>query len=134
LRTFHLGEEERILFTYDPFTGIEQVPLPGPVYVHAENCDRYPENGAYPNDLRPHAAVLNAYASGQRLIAQIHVDSGGQDAAVESLLQRPDVDYIEVRDREAGCYDFRIERAETARTLARKRSSNAENLLRCSSQ
>lgn len=33
---------------------------------------------------------------------------------VEELLQLPDVDYIEVRDLEAGCYDFRIERLNGA--------------------
>ena len=31
--------------------------------------------------------------------------------AVSRLLSRPDVDYLHVRDTEAGCYDFRIERA-----------------------
>jgi hypothetical protein len=25
-------------------------------------------------------------------------------------LERPDVDYLEVRDQTAGCFDFRIER------------------------
>jgi hypothetical protein len=29
---------------------------------------------------------------------------------IAELLSRPDVDYIEVRDRNAGCFDFRIER------------------------
>ncbi len=30
--------------------------------------------------------------------------------AVGHLLERPDIDYIEVRDQIAGCFDFRIER------------------------
>jgi hypothetical protein len=29
---------------------------------------------------------------------------------VRHLLERPDIDYIEVRDQTAGCFDFRIER------------------------
>jgi hypothetical protein len=105
-----VGEERRTLLTYDPFSGNEQVPLPGPVFIHSDNCERYPEQSGYPNDLRNHPAVLNAYARGQRLVAQLHADIGNHDAAVQILLQRSDVDYIEVRDREAGCYDFRIER------------------------
>ena len=38
--------------------------------------------------------------------------AAGEDkvAAVEHMLERPDVVYIEVRDQSAGCYDFRIER------------------------
>ncbi|MBV9737341.1 MAG: DUF1203 domain-containing protein, partial [Candidatus Eremiobacteraeota bacterium] len=38
LRTFNVGREQRILFTYDPFQGIEDVPLPGPVFIHAVPC------------------------------------------------------------------------------------------------
>jgi hypothetical protein len=73
-----------------------------------------PENAGYPDDLRKHAAVFTAYAKGQRLIARRHADAGGHDVAVEELLRLPEVDYIEVRDKEAGCYDFRIERAAGA--------------------
>jgi hypothetical protein len=57
LRTFRVGEEQRTLFTYDPFDQIEQVPLPGPIFIHTEVCERYPENAGYPDDLRKHAAV-----------------------------------------------------------------------------
>ena len=45
LRTFSVGSDRRILFTYDPFFGREKLPLPGPVFIHEEYCERYPENG-----------------------------------------------------------------------------------------
>ena len=32
------------------------------------------------------------------------------EAVIERLFARPDIDYIQVHDTEAGCYDFRIER------------------------
>jgi hypothetical protein len=118
LRTFNVGKEYGTLFTYDPFSGIEEVPLPGPIFIHTENCERYPENAGYPSDLLNHAAVLSGYAKGQRLVAKVHVDNGGHEAAVEQLLQRSDIDYIEVRDKIAGCYDFRIERATDGRAAA----------------
>src|SRR5260370_11825502 len=70
LRTFHIGAEQRTLFTYDPFDGIESVPLPGPIFIHTLASDRYPEDPPHPDDLRKHAAVLGAYAKGQRLVAQ----------------------------------------------------------------
>jgi hypothetical protein len=114
LRTFHIGQERRTLFTYDPFDGIEKVPLPGPIFIHTDPCTRYPEEAGYPADLRKHAAVLSAYARGQRLIAQTHVDDDDHDAALEQLLKRADVDYVEVRDKLAGCYDFRVERVNSS--------------------
>lgn len=114
LRTFDVGREQRTLFTYDPFDSIEQIPLPGPIFIHTEACERYPEDAGYPDDLRKHPAVLDAYAKGQRLVSQRHAEVGGHDVAVEELLRFPEVDYIEVRDKQAGCYDFRIERLNGA--------------------
>jgi hypothetical protein len=38
------------------------------------------------------------------------VDGPAIPEAVSRVLSRQDVDYLHVRDTEAGCYDFRIER------------------------
>jgi hypothetical protein len=53
LKTFSVGEDKRTLFTYDPFDGIHSVPLPGPVFIHAEDCARYPEENGYPERSPP---------------------------------------------------------------------------------
>jgi len=111
LRTFSVGQEQRILFTYDPFHGLERIPLPGPVFIHADGCEQYQPEAGYPADMLRHGAVLNAYRRGQELIARKVVEVGEDHAAVvRDLLLNQDVDYIEVRDLEAGCFDFRIER------------------------
>jgi hypothetical protein len=111
LRTFDVGRERRVLFTYDAFSGTESLPLPGPVFIHEAPCDRYPEDGGFPADMRPHPLTLNAYARGRRLRAQEYVTDGDVEPVIERLLGRPDVDYVHVRDTHAGCFDFRIERA-----------------------
>src|SRR5271157_3380480 len=36
LRQITPGIDRRILFTYDRFAGVESLPLPGPIFVHAE--------------------------------------------------------------------------------------------------
>src|SRR4029077_521990 len=41
-------KDRRMLFPYDRFTGKESLPQPGPVYIHADRCPRYPENGGFP--------------------------------------------------------------------------------------
>ena len=113
LRTFHVGQENRILFTYDSFTAIENVPLPGPVFIHEQRCEQYRADAGYPIDMKPYPVVLNAYAKGQTLVCRQLVSAEEDKGAfVEALLNRPDVDYIEVRDRAAGCFDFRIERGD----------------------
>jgi len=110
LRTFDVGKEHRILFTYDAFHGMETLPLPGPVFIHAESCERYPEDGGFPPDLVSHALTLNAYGRGRTLRVQERAGGGEADGVVARLLARPDVDYIHVRDTEAGCFDFAIVR------------------------
>jgi len=111
LRTFVVGSERRILFTYDPFAGLERLPLPGPVFIHEAACARFPEDGGFPEELRSHPLTLNAYGRGRRLRAQEYLTDGTFEGAIERLFARDDLDYIHVRDTDAGCYDFRIERA-----------------------
>jgi hypothetical protein len=110
LRDFQLGKDRRILFTYDPFYGIEPLPLPGPIFIHSGACERFPDNGGFPPDLRTHRLTLAAYGEGRRLLTEEYVENGQVDTTIERLLERIDVKYLHIRDTEAGCYDFRIER------------------------
>jgi hypothetical protein len=111
LRAFNVGRDRRILFTLDPFAGLESEPLPGPVFIHDTACVRHAEDAGFPGDIRGRALTLQGYGSGRRLAVEEHAHNGTVDAAIERLLIRSDVAYIHVRDTEAGCYDCRIERA-----------------------
>ena len=110
LRAFAIGEDRRILFTYDPFMDLEVLPLPGPVFVHASQCERYTEDAGFPTDLRRRALTFNAYAHGRNLMAQAYAANAMIDETVATLLARREIAYIHVRNTEAGCYAFRIER------------------------
>jgi hypothetical protein len=110
LRDFRIGEEKRLLFTLDPFHGVEAYPLPGPVFIHSERCDRYPEHGGFPAETRSHDLTLVAYGRGRVQRAEERVNGGDVESVIGRLLAREDVDYLHVRDTDAGCYDFRIER------------------------
>ncbi len=112
LRTFDVGKERRILFTYDAFYGKEDLPLPGPVFIHEHDCERYPEAGGFPSDMTVHRVTLNAYARGRRLVSQKYVTNGEIEPQIQQLLQNRDVDYIHVRNTDAGCYAFCIERTD----------------------
>lgn len=110
LRLTTPGVDRRILFTYDRFAEVESLPLPGPVFVHAEECQRYSEDAGFPEELRSSPRTLEAYARGRRLLAQEYVTDGKAEEVIERLFARPDVDYIHVSSTTAGCYTFRIER------------------------
>ncbi|MGD0543094.1 MAG: DUF1203 domain-containing protein [Candidatus Acidiferrales bacterium] len=104
--------EQALLFTYDAFEGVEKLPLPGPVYIHAWSCERYPEDAGFPAELKNSPRTLNAYATGRKLLAQEYVGNGTVDSAIEKLFERSDVHYIHVRSTTVGCYTFRIERQD----------------------
>jgi hypothetical protein len=111
LRLTAPGEDRRILFTYDRFTGLEPLPQPGPIYIHADSCSRYPEHGGFPEELRGSPRTVEAYARGRRLLAQEYVTDGKFEPVIEELFTRTDVDYLQVNSTTAGCFTFRVERA-----------------------
>lgn len=115
LRTFRPAQERRILFTYDRFSGIESLPQPGPVYIHEQECGRYPEHSGFPEELRSSPRTLEAYASGRRFLRQEIVSDGKIEPALERLFANPETRYVQVNSTTAGCFTFRIERAESSR-------------------
>jgi len=87
LRTIEPGQARRILFTFDRFSGLESLPQPGPIYIHADNCPRYAEDGGFPEELRDSPRTLEGYARGRRLVAQKYVTDGEFEPAVHNLLR-----------------------------------------------
>jgi hypothetical protein len=110
LGKFKAGEDRRILFTYDRFDGVESLPQPGPVYVHAAGCDRYSETAGFPEQLRNSPRTLEAYGAGRVLVAREHVIDGRFEPIIARMLGSREVDYIQVNSTTAGCFTFRIER------------------------
>jgi hypothetical protein len=102
--------ERRILFTYDRFAQVESLPLPGPVFIHAEACDRYPDTAGIPDELRASPRTLEAYARGRNLLAREYVADGKMEEAIEGLFARSHADYVQVCSTTAGCFTFRVER------------------------
>jgi hypothetical protein len=112
LRDFKVGQEKRILFTYDPFYELKLHPLPGPIFIHAEACPRFTDEGKFPEDLRSHRLALAGYGAHRSLLCEKIVENGSVDSVIDGLFARPDVQFIHVRDTEAGCYDLRIDRGQ----------------------
>lgn len=108
LRTFQIGREDRILFTYQPFSEPDGLPAPGPVFIHAEPCRRY-DAAELPPDFRTLPLVLEGYEMGGRLVAQERVGARVAEELVERVFQAG-ADYVHIRNGEAGCFMARVER------------------------
>lgn len=109
LRTFETGREERILFTYDPFAGLDPYPSPGPIFIHRDECPAW-DAAAFPPALLPLPLTLEGYGQDRWIVARERVADGEVEAAIGRLFGSLEVHYIHVRNTEAGCFIARVER------------------------
>ncbi len=112
LKLIRPQEEELLLFTYDPFQESKARPLPGPVYLHAEECGRFSEKTIFPEVYKGRQLTFCAYGSERNLVKEILLTNGEEEATANELFAIPEVKYVHVRSTEAGCYLFRLERAQ----------------------
>jgi hypothetical protein len=111
LQTFREGQEERILFTYQPFSEAGALPSPGPIFIHRDKCERYEESG-FPTALRRLPLTLEGYEQLGMPLAREQVKDGDAEAVISRIFSNPKVAYIHIRNTEAGCFIARIERVE----------------------
>jgi hypothetical protein len=104
------NEEEFLLFTYDPFQELGVPPLPGPVYIHATNCDRRADTKSIPEEYRGRPLTFCAYGENRELLKESRLSAGSEDEEAQKLFANPRVRYIHVRSTDAGCYLFRLDR------------------------
>jgi hypothetical protein len=109
LQTFRVGTEERLLFTYQPFSDPSALPAPGPVFIHREPCERY-DGSALPQALRPLPLALESYGAGGMLLAQRRVGGLTFEAVLQEVFESAEVRYVHLRNAEAGCFIARIDR------------------------
>ena len=111
LRTFDEGKEERILFTYNPFEGLSDLPAPGPVFIHKDKCESYDDDEKFPEDLRRLPLLFEGFGDNADLIQRERVVSDVVENQIGEMLALQAVNYINIRNADAGCFVARIERA-----------------------
>ncbi len=109
LKTFRKGEEERILFTYNAFENLSNLPLPSPVYIHKNDCETFNEND-FPNDLIDLPLMFEGYGEESKLIERELFNKEIFENQIAKIFDDSNVNYINIRNTEAGCFVARIER------------------------
>ena len=102
--------ERVILFPYAAIPSGHPYSETGPIFVHADNCQRYSATNEYPADFR-NGRVFRAYDSNYNIIDAQVVDGSEPEAVMESLLRNPDTAFVDVRSVTRGCFTFRVQRA-----------------------
>ncbi len=109
LKTFIKGAEERILFTYNAFENLSDLPLPSPVYIHKKECEAFAENG-FPAGLLELPLLFEGYGDKGKLVLREKMSAENLSGQIAGILELPEVNYINIRNAEAGCFVARIER------------------------
>ncbi|MEP7076010.1 MAG: DUF1203 domain-containing protein [Acidobacteriota bacterium] len=109
LKTFDEGKDERILFTYNSFEGLSDLPLPGPVFIHADVCEDYDES-SFPAGLVKLPLLLEGFGCDADMMIRERLDVERIDEQIEQIFGTDEIHFINVRNAEAGCFVARIDR------------------------
>jgi hypothetical protein len=102
--------ERVILFPYAAIPSGHPYSETGPIFVHANECQRYSATNEYPDDFRS-GRVFRAYDSNYNIIDAQALDGGKPEVVIENLLQNPETAFVDVRSVTLGCFTFRVQRA-----------------------
>ncbi len=115
LRNIDAGKEYLIL-AYRPFPELQPYAETGPIFLHAEECERAIESDTIPSMFRATPDyILRGYSEDDRIVygsgtvVPTHMICG----RAYELLQRPEIAYVHMRSARNNCYQCRIERART---------------------
>ena len=109
LRVFDLGTDRRIYFTYNPFDGRSDLPDPGPVFIHENNCERF-EGIGFPDQLNELPVLFEAFGEDSSLLSRTALVPNNADGQIATILRQPRVKFINIRNAEAGCFIAIVER------------------------
>ena len=103
--------ERVILFPYAAIPSGQPYSETGPIFVHADECQRYSATNEYPADFR-NGRVLRAYDSDYNIIDAQVVDGSEPETVIERLFQNADAAFVDVRSVTHGCFTFRVQRGD----------------------
>ena len=101
--------ERVILFTYASVPPNRPYSETGPVFVHAEPCERYDGVHEYPPDFR-NGRVFRAYDADYNMIDAVVVNGSEPEVVIEKLFENPETKFLQARSVTRGCYTFGVER------------------------
>ena len=105
-------DEPYLILAYRPFPDPQPYAETGPIFLHAEPCERYTETAALPPIiLKCKEMLIRGYSEQNRIVYGTGrvVPTSQLVTAAEELFQRPDVAYIHVRSASNNCYQCRID-------------------------
>jgi len=101
--------ERMVLFPFAAIAPDRPYSESGPIFVHAEQCERYAITHEFPSEFRKNR-VIRAYNSQHEIIAAEVANGEGPEPVIERFLQKPETAFVHVRSASHGCYTMEVER------------------------
>lgn len=101
--------ERMILFPFAAVAPGRPYSESGPIFVHAETCQRYAATHEFPPDFRD-GRVLRAYNSQREMIVAEVANGEEPEAVIERFLEKPETAFVHNRSASHGCYTMEVER------------------------
>ncbi len=105
--------EPYLVLARRPFPDAQPYAEIGPIFLHAEPCERHGEGAEVPALFLNRAqALIRGYGRDDRIVDGTGrvVPSAEIGAVARDLLERPEVAYLHLRSASNNCYQCRIER------------------------
>lgn len=109
LKVFNEGADERIYITYNSFEGLSDLPDPGPIFIHKNECMRFSGEG-FPPEILDLPVYLEAFGDESFLVRRDRMEPEKVDDQIAELFSNPAGKFVNLRNAEAGCFIARVER------------------------
>ncbi len=110
MRPVEKGERYLVL-GHRPFETIQPYAEVGPLYVHADACDRADLVDELPEMLESETYILRGYDAGERIVYGTGdvVPNGEIITRAEEILAEPEVVFVHIRSAQNNCFQCRVE-------------------------
>jgi hypothetical protein len=113
LREAHVGERVALISWRPLHEAPDSVYAEvGPVFVHADDCPGYQEEGSYPEGFRPRVQVLRTYSAAGHMLEAVMTEGAAAEKAIAGLFTNPEAVVVHSRNVTAGCYMFAVYRTD----------------------
>jgi Protein of unknown function (DUF1203) len=100
------------LESYDPFVGQSPYSGPGPIFVHADSCEPFREDGSgLPDQLRRRLLSFRAYDANHMMLDAEVAEGSEFELVADRLFSDARVDYLHVHNARPGCFAVRVDRS-----------------------
>jgi hypothetical protein len=110
LRDAEVGER-MLLVPYNPFEVRSPYVGEGPVFVHADGCEPYADDGVVPDQLRRRLLAGRAYDGEGMMVSAEVVEGTDLEAGLDALFAAPGAEFVHLHYARPGCFACRVDRS-----------------------